>query len=91
MNKYYTCYFKSLKIGKNILNDLFFVSLDGKSWLEVNYNPNLTIKDYKKIKALIEPKQNKDGSISGYTQIDIRSLKYDAYYNNQKLEIKEIT
>jgi hypothetical protein len=90
MTKYYTCYFKSLKIGKKILNDLFFVSLDGESWLEVNHKPDATIKDYKKIETLFKPKKNKDGSISEYMKIDICFLKYQAHYNNQKVEIKEV-
>ena len=90
MNKFYTCYFKSLKIGKKILNDLFFVSLDGESWLEVNYKPDATINDYKKIEKMFKPKKNKDGSISQYMTIDISFLKYQAHYNNTKAEIKEV-
>lgn len=90
MNKFYTCYFKSLKIGKKILNNLFFVSLDGESWLGVNYKPDVSINDYKKIEKLFKPRKNKDGSISQYMKIDLSFLKYQAHYNNQKVEIKEV-
>ena len=90
MNKFYTCYFKSLKVGKKILNDLFFVSLDGNFWLGVNYKPDVSINDYKKIEKMFKPKKNKDGSISQYMTIDISFLKYQAHYNNTKAEIKEV-
>lgn len=90
MKKFYTCYFKSLKIGKKILNDLFFVSLNGESWLEVNYKSNVSIDDYKKIETLFKPQRTKDGSISEYIKIDVSFLKYQAHYNNQKIEIKEV-
>ena len=35
-------------------------------------------------------KKNKDGSISQYMKIDISFLKYQAHYNNQKVEIREV-
>jgi hypothetical protein len=58
--------------------------------LEVSHKPDATIKDYKKIETLFKPKKNKDGSISEYMKIDISFLKYQAHYNNQKVEIKEV-
>ena len=101
MNKsYYTCYFKSLKIGKKILKDLIFVSLNGQKWLELDIGsvPKATIEDYKKVEKLFQPVKNKDGSISGHMTIDISVLKQAHEFDkniknwddNQKLEIKEV-
>ena len=89
MNKFYTCHLDSVKVGKKVLKDLNFASLDKKVWIGVNTN-NLTISDYDKVKSLFEPVKVPDGKASMNMLISIITIVDLAEKAKKPLTIKKI-
>ena len=50
MKKIYTCHFDSVKVGKKVLKNLNFASINRKEWIGIDRN-NLTMSDYNKLKS----------------------------------------
>jgi len=89
MKKFYTCHFDSVKVGKKVLNDLNFASLDKKVWIGVDIN-NLTISDYDKLKLLFEPVKIADGKTSMNMLISIITIVDLAEKTNKPLTIRKV-
>ena len=89
MKKFYTCHFDSVKVGKKVLKDLNFASLDKKLWIGINSN-NLTITDYDKLKSLFEPVKVPDGKASMNMLISIITIVDLAEKAKKPLTIKKV-
>jgi hypothetical protein len=89
MKKFYTCHFDSVKVGKKVLHDLNFASLDKKLWIGVN-SYNLTIFDYDKLKLLFKPVKIPDGKSSMNMLISIITIVDLAEKTNKPLLIKKV-
>lgn len=68
MNKFYTCNFESIQVGRKILTDLTFVSLDKEKWIQID-SDNLKKSDYNKVKSLFAPPILKDDGT--YTKMNM--------------------
>ena len=79
--QFYLCFIPILKIGKTILKNNLFVSLDKERWHEVKYEKDMEktidIKDYDKVEKLFKP--TKKGFLK--MSINIMGLKQ---WNNWK-------
>ena len=91
MNKFYTCHFESVQVGKKVLKDLTFASLDKQKWIEITSN-NLSISDYDKVKSLFAPPKLKDDGTYTSANITIDAIViWDLADKTKKpLNIREI-
>ena len=89
MKKIYTCHFDSVKVGKKVLKNLNFASINKKEWIGVDSN-NLTISDYNKLKSMVTPVKTSDGTITGNMLVSIITIVDLAHKNKKPLVIKEV-
>lgn len=90
MNKFYTCHFDLVQVGKKVLTNLIFASLDKKNWVRI-YNNDYTISNYNEIKSLLNPPLNKDGSRNTNNLVSIITIIDLADKTKKPLTIKEVS
>ena len=89
MKKIYTCHFDSIKVGKKVLKNLNFASINKKEWIGIDSN-NLRISDYNKFKSMVTPVKHSDGRITGNMFVSIITIIDLAHKSKKQLVIKEV-
>jgi hypothetical protein len=80
MKKIYTCHFDSVKVGKKVLKNLNFASINKKEWIGVDSN-NLTISDYTinelELRVEIHEMDDNDGPLEMISAGVANQFKFD--------------
>jgi len=66
MKQIYTCFFKVLKVNKETLKNVLFVSINNNNFLEINTNRKITIDDYEEIAKLFKGRYDKKKKTTWY-------------------------
>ena len=86
--QFYLCFIPILKIGKTILKNNLFVSLDKERWHEVKYEKDMEktidIKDYDKVEKLFKPTKK------GFLKMSINIMGLKQWNNWKTPNIKTI-